>query len=178
VQAETLKQEHISLLADRAVANLPLTDEVVDKARTAAIASETVADAYRQALQAARARQATADADEQHAAHRARWDDALAIADKRQATLERLAAVAAEFASTYTEALKLNSDLVAALPEVPDHDAGQLRFQHIETLVRQELVRLDVSWAFSHPWGKHSLEPMVPQFQRATALIHSWQPKD
>jgi hypothetical protein len=177
-QADALKQEHISLLADRAVANLPLSDAAVDKARAAHEAARAVADAYAQALAAARGRQAAADADAEHAADRARWESALTIADKRQQTIDRLATVTAEFANLYNEVLKLNSELVSALPEARDLDAGLLRSQQIEQLVRLELVRQGpaLGWAISYPW-KHALQPMASQFAAATRLVHGWAPE-
>jgi hypothetical protein len=131
----------------------------------------------RSALAAAQTKQVTAQTEADEEAKRAERQKAIALAEDRHKAIERLAKTAAVFAAEYNAVLRINSDLLAHLPNHDSMAALTDRYG-LETALRKELVRLDLPWCFSWPYGKVSLPDLLPQFEGALGVIRNLLSKD
>lgn len=125
-------------------------------------------------LDSAIARASKAESDASDASLRASWKRAVALAEDRTRSAERLAEVSAKFASAYMEFLKVTADLTDALPRNLDRDAAILPRPSMDEAIRKELLRLGVDWAYSWPWGRVSLPEFLPRFRDAEGLVKTW----
>lgn len=144
----------------------------VSKLKRAFDTAQDRANSLAVACEAAQRRLIATKAAEAAAALRKQWDKAIEIADNRQNALAELAAAAKIFAEYYHKTIKLNAELFSALPNKPDLDAAFMRVEQIEILVRKELQRLGVAWAFDYPW---KAPEMLDEVAGVAGLIRSWQ---
>ena len=146
-----------------------------DKAEKALTLAKRDADKAAAALRAVDARQAKTAAGSERAALAEQWRKSETLTEARVAAANRLARSMKEFASDYNTLLRLTGDITAVLPKAPDMDAAWLRASQVETSVRKELLRLDVDWAYSWPWGKVSLTDFVEPFKGAVSVVKRWR---
>jgi hypothetical protein len=132
-------------------------------------------DELQAALAMAHAREQQKADEAARAEHAARWNTAVRVAEKRHEHIsQKLAKSAAAFASDYVEAIRLTEELYVALPAMPDPTAAMLDKTLVEVAVRKELLRRDVDFAFSWPWGKPSLPEFLEPFSGALDVVRSW----
>lgn len=147
----------------------------VARLRKALESARIKVDASEVALRTAQERRLSTLAREALANNAQQWDRAIALADDRQKALESLSAVAVTFAKTWQEVVKLNNDLYGALPNAPDMYAAVLNVDQLEIAVRKELLRLGVGWAFSYPWGRETLPPMMDELEAVPSVFRTWR---
>lgn len=164
------------LQTKRAVLNTLLLESGADgpaaaKASDAVDAAERRVKHLQAALQAAHAKHAAQQAEAKQDAKQAAWQAAARLADERHAAIVTLAASAAAFAADYSTVLKINSDLLAALPANPDSIANLTDRFALETALRKQLVKLGLPWAFTWPYGKVNLPDLLPQSEGALSVV-------
>lgn len=167
------KQLALNTLLIEAGADAPACTKAAD----AFDAAERRVKHLRGALAAARTKEAAQQVAAEQDAQRAKWAAAINLAEQRHAAIERLTKSMAAFATGYNEVLKMTEVLRAALPA--NHDAyAALTNGELETAMRKQLVKLDVEFAFSWPYGKVSLPDLVPTSEGALSVIRAMVPKD
>lgn len=173
-EVDALRIKHESLLVQRAMEDQTLDDALVALSKRDAEAARDKADALTAALATAwaqmRAREAAAHLADQAAA----WQHAVDLAASRVQHMAKLEKSLATFAADYLEALRLNEELVAALPKNPDSQAAVTDRVTLETAMRKELCRRGLSFAFTWPYGVVNLPEFMPQFEGGLHVISQW----
>lgn len=172
-QLEDARNAWIECLADEAEGTGGST--ATEQAEKALHLAKQVADKAAASMRAVEARQRAAEANSERDALEARWARAERLAESRTKKAASLRKSAEAFAADWLSLLELNRELNEALPIKPDPDAGLLWEIHLETAIRMELLRLDVDWAFSWPFGKDSLPAYLPPFEGAQKVIQRWK---
>jgi hypothetical protein len=175
--ADSARIAHESALVDHAIDQQSFDDKALAKLKASDDAARDRIASLSGALATARARLSAAQASNARELHRDSWNKAVSTSDMRLEAVRRLDASTKAFAADYRAAMVMNGELYQALPANPDPDAALTHATIIETLVRKELLRLGVPWAFSWPYGASSIEPMLPQFEASAELVRGWAPK-
>jgi len=106
--------------------------------------------------------------------NRVLWDKALSLAEARTEAAERLAELSEAYAGAYFALVAANHALVEILPRDVDRDAGLLRDPDVEIVVRKDLFRLGIDWAFSWPWGRVSIPELMAPLKDAERCVKQW----
>jgi hypothetical protein len=164
-----------SVLESLLTGDVDLDSLEIRKADEALAAAERRVKNLRHAQTTNQTRLAQQQADQERTEKQARWQNAVKVAETRHEHIsQKLAKSAEAFAKDYVEALRLTNELYEALPAMPDPTAAMIDKTLVETAVRKELLRRDVDFAFSWPWGKVNLPEFLEPFNGALSVIRNW----
>ena len=175
--AETeLVEKRVAL--NNAIIDSGIDDKAATKLESEVAAVQRRAENLRSALDAARSRHAGEQAEAAKDARRATWQKTVNLAAERHKAIEHLHEAMEVFADAYNEVLRVNSKLFSELPAGHDSIATLTDRFALETLMRKQLVKLDLPWCFIWPYGKADLPDLVPTSEGALNVIRSLVPKD
>ena len=106
------------------------------------------------------------------------WSKAHKLAESRVKHINRVAEAIRGFADEYAALMQINQQLYDVLPNRVDPDGACLYNLAVEEKIRQEMVRLGVSWAIHHPWGAVSMPVLADYFAPTPDLIRRWHEAD
>jgi len=149
--------------------NSPQSEKLLAEA---AAAGRTV-DAYQELLVKLRGQLSTARDEENRNALKARWQEAVQLADERLRAARLVGDACAALAAAYGEIVRINEQLYAATPGAStiDMDAAMMRREQIGGAVRIELARLGCEWAVSRMEQPHIVEGVASKFERSTIWL-------
>jgi hypothetical protein len=126
------------------------------------------------ALRVAQGRQVAGQEQASQAALTKRWDEAVHLAEARQALVSKLADSAKNLAADFKALQDLTAKIYTTLPACPDLDGALLREPHLQGLLTRELRRLGFEGA--GPAAVLWDSPALPEvFKGVPGLIHQWR---
>ena len=132
----------------------------------------------RSALAATHAKQAAEQAETARQAQRDHEQKILQAAEARHAAGKALAQSSKQFANDYLKLLLANESLAALLPPDRDIFADLTERSTLETMLRRNLAKLGLPWAFPCPFGTVDIPELPAQLEAALGVVRRSVPKD
>jgi hypothetical protein len=130
------------------------------------------------AIAAAQDKQAAAQVEAAQQAQRDHEQKILQAAEARHAAGKALAQSSKQFANDYLKLLLANESLAALLPPDRDIFADLTERSTLETMLRRNLAKLGLPWAFPCPFGTVDIPELPAQLEAALGVVRRSVPKD